>query len=373
LKRSKAAEAKVTSGSKVGTSLACPPPTLERPECEEATEKLDVSKLISESEDVNREVVFGGTDYGLVTMATTVRLPIDRYHRKVDLYNHFSVLADESECMQIDFECQDSDSEPSKCFRVTAEQINQRALARKHGKSLQRRKKGVPEVQAAEKCLAENSVAKAITAEQVFHQHGVCKSNRDDLRRFYHSEKLHKEQRTADLLNKKVYDQMASEERQFISCSADCNHQHRPKTPIMLIGTAGTSVGSRIGGHARRGGGKMRRNHCRYVTVGMTNEYNTSQTCSTCFLPIVHPRIRKFVKGTWKTVTNNGTSVCLNQDCPTYQAGTNSRNRDVQAAECIAMAGASLLLTGRTLPPFDNQHSQFNTVRFPTASSTGKR
>jgi hypothetical protein len=59
-------------------------PTLERPACEEATEKLDVSKLISESEDVDREVVFEGTDSGLVTMATTVRLSIDRYHGKID-------------------------------------------------------------------------------------------------------------------------------------------------------------------------------------------------------------------------------------------------------------------------------------------------
>jgi hypothetical protein len=77
------------------------------------------------------------------------------------------------------------------------------------------------------------------------------------------------------LLNKKVYDQMESEEHRFISCSTDYNHQHRPKTSISLIGTTGTSVGSRIEGHAGRGSGQMRRNRCRYLTVGMTNEYNT--------------------------------------------------------------------------------------------------
>jgi hypothetical protein len=83
-----------------------------------------VSKLISESEDVDREVVFEGTDSGLVTMATTVRLPIDRYHGKIDVYNYFSVLANKSEWMQV------------KCFRITAGEINQRALARKHGKKV---------------------------------------------------------------------------------------------------------------------------------------------------------------------------------------------------------------------------------------------
>jgi hypothetical protein len=90
----------------------------------------------------------------------------------------------------------------------------------------------------------------------------------------------------------------------------------------MLIGTAGTFVGLRIGGHARRGRGRMRRNHCRYLTAGMTNEYNISQTCSTCFHSIAHPRIRKLVKGIWKAATNYDTSLCLNYGCPTYQAGT---------------------------------------------------
>jgi hypothetical protein len=69
-------------------------------------------------------------------------------------------------------------------------------------------------------------------------------------------------------------------------------------------GTAGTSVGSSIGGLARRSGGKMGRNHCLYLPVGIANEYNASRTYSTCFYSIIHPMIRKFIKGTWKTVTN---------------------------------------------------------------------
>lgn len=126
----------------------------------------------------------------------------------------------------------------------------------------------------------------------------------------------------------------------------------------MLIGTAGTSIRSRIGGHARRGGGKKRRKHRPYLTVGTTNEYNTSKACMTCFHSMIHPRMSKSVEGIRKILTNNGTSVCLNKDCSTYQADANSRNSDIQAAECIFMAGANRLLTGLTLPPLGNQHSQ---------------
>ena len=85
----------------------------------------------------------------------------------------------------------------------------------------------------------------------------------------------------------------------------------------------------------------------------MINEYLTSQTCSTCFNPIIHPQVRKIVSGKWKSVKSNGTSLCVNPLCPTYKAGRNTSNRDVQAAHCIAIAGASRLLTGQTLACFE--------------------
>jgi hypothetical protein len=44
---------------------------LARPYCEEASEKLDTTSLIDQSKRAYREAVFGGTDYGLITMATT--------------------------------------------------------------------------------------------------------------------------------------------------------------------------------------------------------------------------------------------------------------------------------------------------------------
>ncbi|CAO3569992.1 unnamed protein product [Mortierella alpina] len=50
--------------------------------------------------------------------------------------------------------------------------------------------------------------------------------------------------------------------------------------PVLFIGDAGTGVGSRIKGHARRGGGKMRSRHRRYCPVAITDEFRTSKTCA---------------------------------------------------------------------------------------------
>src|ERR1700761_7341704 len=67
----------------------------------------------------------------------------------------------------------------------------------------------------------------------------------------------------------------------------ECPRKDRPGRPtvlpIMFIGTGGTCVGSRLGGHERRGGGLIRKQHRAYAVVGLTNEYRTSQSCVWCF------------------------------------------------------------------------------------------
>jgi hypothetical protein len=61
-----------------------------------------------------------------------------------------------------------------------------------------------------------------------------------------------------------------------------------------------------------------------------------------------------------KNKTMNGTSLCFNPDCPSYMLGCNSRNRDVQPAINIAIAGMTTMLTGSALPLF----SAFKTSHF---------
>jgi hypothetical protein len=135
------------------------------------------------------------------------------------------------------------------------------------------------------------------------------------------------------------------------------------KIQVMCIGMAGTGAGTRIGGHLKYGGAKVRARHRRYATVCMTNEYMTSQTCSTCFHPVVRAQKRVLVDGKWKTKSVSGSSVCYNGDCPSYQRGCNTKNRDVEAAVNIAMAGISRMTTGSTLPPFERSTSHYKTGR----------
>jgi hypothetical protein len=169
-----------------------------------------------------------------------------------------------------------------------------------------------------------------------------------------------KESRSQQIQTRRSYDKVAALERRRIS--EDTAQEGKLKSRlVMCIGVAGTGVGSRVKGHARRGGTQMRSRHRRYQTVAMTNEYCSSQTCSTCFSPATHPKQRKLVNGVWKMRTCNGSTICLNPRCPSFQAGINTRNRDAEAAKCILLAGISRMLTGDTLPPFNPKPSQYKT------------
>jgi hypothetical protein len=53
-----------------------------------------------------------------------------------------------------------------------------------------------------------------------------------------------------------AYDKLASMECQFAGGSLQ----------VMCVGIAGTGAGTRIGGHLRYGGGKLRERHRRYST-----------------------------------------------------------------------------------------------------------
>jgi hypothetical protein len=119
-----------------------------------------------------------------------------------------------------------------------------------------------------------------------------------------------------------------------------------PKTrplivPVMLTGIAGTGVGSRIGGHSRRGGGKLREQHRKHGIVAMTNEYRTSKTCVFCFEQVQLARATRETKGTWKRVRLNGAVECVNPDCVSFKCGYTTKGRDSHAALAIAIAGAS--------------------------------
>ncbi|KAK3843434.1 MAG: hypothetical protein J3R72DRAFT_383384 [Linnemannia gamsii] len=124
--------------------------------------------------------------------------------------------------------------------------------------------------------------------------------------------------------------------------------------PIVLHGAAGTAVGSRIKGHAKRGGSKLTQQHRRYGPVGQTNENRTSRICSCCFVPVKQSRATRIKDGESKTVRLNGSVDCRNPRCPRRQAGRGTMGRDANAANNILISGASILLsaTHTALPPY---------------------
>ena len=136
--------------------------------------------------------------------------------------------------------------------------------------------------------------------------------------------------------------------------SQECTGQRQQILPIMLVGDAGTAVGSRLKGHTRRGGTKLRKWHMRQGPVALTDEFRTSKTCVFCFRPVELARSRRIVNGVAKIVRVNGAVVCLHPDCVSYKAGYCTKGRDAHAALNIALAGATRCLhpSGTVLSPY---------------------
>lgn len=151
-------------------------------------------------------------------------------------------------------------------------------------------------------------------------------------------------------------------------CS-DCNRHHVPNTfdqdfaystqcprlepqilPVMITGNAGTGVGSRIAGHARRGGKKLRHEHQQHCVVALTDEYRTSQVCIYCFHQVQMARSRRLINGEIKTVRVHGALECINPACPSFQEGYTIKPRDPHAAVAIALAGISALSNPQRIP-----------------------
>lgn len=145
--------------------------------------------------------------------------------------------------------------------------------------------------------------------------------------------------------------------------------------PVMFTGTAGTCVGSRIRGHARRGGGKLREEHRRHGIVAMTNEFCTSKTCIYCFARVRQAKARRLVDGKVKTLRLNGAVECLNPRCPSRKHRYTIRSRDPHAAAAIAIAGASNLFSQKreTIQPFSQVFRPSNIARIDDTNNTSSR
>jgi hypothetical protein len=82
-------EAETFAQTRQRIDFTCPPPSLKQPGCEEATERLNIRQLM-QSQQEGCDIVFGGTDYGLVNMEFTVCMPFGYFEQKLSSHNRYA-------------------------------------------------------------------------------------------------------------------------------------------------------------------------------------------------------------------------------------------------------------------------------------------
>lgn len=133
-----------------------PVPTNAAPAHDDDVKFLDIKQVLKGAEAENRPIMFSGTDYGVVTMSTSVPMSMDRFKEHMKFYNRFfplsslpdsqdsSNMAEDHHSFQPELLTKSSESLAvplkEKCYRLTAGQVSQKSLSRSHKRKRERRK-----------------------------------------------------------------------------------------------------------------------------------------------------------------------------------------------------------------------------------------
>ena len=79
----------------------------------------------------------------------------------------------------------------------------------------------------------------------------------------------------------------------------------------------------------------MRRNHRRFVVVGMHDEYKTCKVCTYCWRSTVLARARRLNSGQVQTLRVHGSDECVSSECASFRAGYTIKARDPHSALTI--------------------------------------
>ncbi|KAF9557900.1 hypothetical protein EC968_007395 [Mortierella alpina] len=360
-------------------------PTWEVPACEDRADKMDIRNLICNARGTNKLVTVAGTDYGLVTMVETVPLTLAQVETHI---NRFEMLQNNPDAI-LDENL--SDMKFPRAIRITAAQIDSVSRTRYIAKRRERRLRQDKEVQDAMATVStpENSLSLATTLPAVDKAHSHRKGIAVTLRKFERTKPRLRDLHTKELRTKRAWARLCAQERRQVKehasaaspaplessvSSADgwsemCCAHHVPRhfrdgrpfqhlascpriapaiMPVLSIGDAGTCVGSRLKGHLRRGGTKLRSQHRQSCPVLITDEYRTSKMCLYCSKQMSLARARRIVKGQIKFVRVHGAVECTNAKCVSFKRHYSIRPRDTNAAAAIAVVGtAQALRKGR--------------------------
>ncbi|KAF9571998.1 hypothetical protein EC968_010475 [Mortierella alpina] len=237
--------------------------------------------------------------------------------------------------------------------QITAPQVNQLSYTKRIARKRERRLRNPQNAAAREAIQALSKKEQVLSTAQTFAEidtaNKLHRNLRGTLKNFESSKARLKDLHQQRLRTKRTWAKLAAHERRYVK-----NHATEQNTspeiayskldsdidmieapgknriswrlpspiPVFLIGAAGTGVGSRIKGHERRGGGKMREQHRQSAVVAITNEYRTSQTCYACFRQLRLARSRRFLNGKVKSISVHGAVECLNRNCDSVNLNT---------------------------------------------------
>ncbi len=213
-----------------------------------------------------------------------------------------------------------------KTFKVKSKNLQYRSGKALKRKWMKRKKRITTEgkrVQEAEKELAENSLLDASSVEELDQRRRVHDNYKSTLREFYYSKASIKRKRRVELLKRKTYGTVCSNERRYVSGGVN-----KESHPLLFVGDRGYGVGSAIKGHLKYGGQWKPRKHSLYTSVCITNEHNTSQTCTYCFGKLTHPIRRIEENGKLYLKSVNGAVVRNNKNCLLSKKSSTHKGRD---------------------------------------------
>ncbi|GAA5803914.1 hypothetical protein HPULCUR_009399 [Helicostylum pulchrum] len=330
--------------------------------CFERTEDIELDEQVRYSDDL----LFSGTDNGLVTMTETAKLDINQVKFHLKLFNKYSILNDIKE------------GDQDAALNFSNDDINKATLCKTfkdHSSDLQFRSGVKTSMMKLEKLKKQTDAGKVVmNIERSFMNMNIENSNniqevddmmdnkykhRNDIRNFYYSNVRIKQKRRTEIQQKKCFDRTCSSERQFTSSKGN-------KQPIMLTGDRGYCNNSSIKGYLRYGGVWKPKLHSLYTSVAVTNENLTSQTCVFCFKKTTHPfKVLKTKNGTLVKEVR-GTAVCSNKHCILALKHEIHKGRHAVSATAICISGSAMLLLKMQHPYFcyNDYNSETNTDDF---------
>ena len=189
---------------------------------------------------VDGNIVFSGTDNGVVTLSDTVGITPHRFKFHLELHNRYESLMDCSETIVDDMDISIADDillkynkrEPGKrdylkpppSMKITAADVDVGCGQRKARKKVERMKKNTDqgkEVQFIEKNLSENPLHLGLNIQEAHAIFLNQRSQAEKINAFYYSKSQAQSKRHIEIQSKKFKDRLCTKERNFVKKEGD--------------------------------------------------------------------------------------------------------------------------------------------------------